>query len=207
MKPTRITVRAFGPYAGEQVFDFDHLNGRSFFLIHGPTGAGKTSILDAICFALYGEASASSAAPRTPAARACSAATTPTPPPAPTSRSTSASATSTTAPVRSPEQDRPAKKRNKDGVIPVVTQAQDATLWDRTKTTADDEPGDVIADGWSDVTEAVVGLMGFRCDQFRQVVLLPQGQFQRLLMDKSADRQAVLETLFQVHVYAGSNAR
>ena len=54
MKPLKLTVRAFGPYATEQVFDFAHLNGRSFFLIHGPTGAGKTSILDAICFALYG---------------------------------------------------------------------------------------------------------------------------------------------------------
>ncbi|MDB5303310.1 MAG: chromosome segregation protein, partial [Phycisphaerales bacterium] len=55
VKPLRLTLRAFGPYAGEQVFDFSELKGRSFFLIHGPTGAGKTSILDAICFALYGE--------------------------------------------------------------------------------------------------------------------------------------------------------
>ncbi|MDB5293829.1 MAG: sbcC, partial [Phycisphaerales bacterium] len=47
MKPLRLTLRAFGPYAGEQVFDFAELKGRSFFLIHGPTGAGKTSILDA----------------------------------------------------------------------------------------------------------------------------------------------------------------
>ena len=59
MRPIKLTVRAFGPYAGEQVFDFDALDGRSFFLIHGPTGAGKTSILDAICFALYGVASGS----------------------------------------------------------------------------------------------------------------------------------------------------
>ena len=54
MRPIKLAVQAFGPYAAEQVFDFAALEGRSFFLIHGPTGAGKTSILDAICFALYG---------------------------------------------------------------------------------------------------------------------------------------------------------
>src|SRR5438045_4829846 len=57
VRPIRLVVRAFGPYAGEQVFDFADLRGRSFFLIHGPTGAGKTSVLDAVCFALYGQAS------------------------------------------------------------------------------------------------------------------------------------------------------
>src|SRR5215468_5562187 len=60
MKPLRLILRAFGPYAGEQAFDFGSLQGRSFFLIHGPTGAGKTSILDAMCFALYGDTSGGS---------------------------------------------------------------------------------------------------------------------------------------------------
>ena len=60
MRPIKLIVRAVGPYAAEQVFDFAQLAGRSFFLIHGPTGAGKTSILDAICFALYGQASGGS---------------------------------------------------------------------------------------------------------------------------------------------------
>ena len=60
MRPIKLTVSAFGPYAGEQVFDFAALEGRNFFLIHGATGAGKTSILDAICFALYGQASGAS---------------------------------------------------------------------------------------------------------------------------------------------------
>jgi len=57
MKPLKLTLRAFGPYAGEEVLDFRDLEDRSFFLIHGPTGSGKTSILDGICFALYGETS------------------------------------------------------------------------------------------------------------------------------------------------------
>jgi len=57
MRPIRLTLHAFGPYADEQVLDFRELGNRSFFLLHGPTGAGKTTILDAMCFALYGETS------------------------------------------------------------------------------------------------------------------------------------------------------
>src|SRR5436305_1999325 len=63
MQPLRLELHAFGPYAGRQVFDFSELAGRSFFLIHGPTGAGKTSILDGICFALYGQSSGQNAGP------------------------------------------------------------------------------------------------------------------------------------------------
>ena len=57
MKPIHLKVSAFGAFAGEQEVPFSQLGGRSFFLIHGPTGAGKTSLLDAICFALYGDTS------------------------------------------------------------------------------------------------------------------------------------------------------
>src|SRR2546423_6882117 len=59
MKPLRLVVDAFGPYAGRQVLDFAELRGRSFFLIHGLTGAGKTSLLDAMCFALFGQSTGS----------------------------------------------------------------------------------------------------------------------------------------------------
>ena len=57
MKPLQLTMRAFGAYAGEQIIDFTLLGDKNFFLIHGPTGSGKTTILDAISFALYGSAS------------------------------------------------------------------------------------------------------------------------------------------------------
>jgi len=57
----RLTVTAFGPFAGTETVDFDRLAGGGLFLMHGPTGAGKTSVLDAICFALYGQASGSRA--------------------------------------------------------------------------------------------------------------------------------------------------
>ena len=57
MRPLKLKMTAFGPYSGEQEVDFTLLNKNTLFLITGPTGSGKTSIFDAICFALYGRAS------------------------------------------------------------------------------------------------------------------------------------------------------
>ena len=54
MRPRRLSMTAFGPFAKQEVICFDDLGDDPLFLIHGPTGAGKTSILDAICFALTG---------------------------------------------------------------------------------------------------------------------------------------------------------
>ena len=55
MRLHRLAVTAFGPFAGTETVDFDALAAAGLFLLHGPTGAGKTSILDAVCFALYGQ--------------------------------------------------------------------------------------------------------------------------------------------------------
>lgn len=54
MKPLKLSIQAFGPFAGKEEIDFSKLGNNPLFLINGPTGAGKSSILDAICFALYG---------------------------------------------------------------------------------------------------------------------------------------------------------
>ena len=57
MKPLRLEIQAFGPYATRQVIDFEKLSEKGMFLIKGPTGSGKTTIFDAMTFALYGGSS------------------------------------------------------------------------------------------------------------------------------------------------------
>jgi len=188
MRPLKLIMRAFGPYAQEQLLDFGVLEKCSFFLIHGPTGAGKTSILDAICFALYGETSDGERQIRH-------------------MRSDHADPGVLTEVIfdfelrgktyrvfRRPEQYRP-KKRGSG----MTKEPAKATLWKQTSVKGD--KGIVIADRWSRVNEEIERLLGFRSDQFRQVVVLPQGQFRRLLLAGSSERQQILEVLFQTGIY------
>jgi len=190
MRPIRLSLCAFGPYAAEHTFDFRELGSRSFFLIHGPTGSGKTTVLDAMCFALYGDTSGNERQARQ-------------------MRSDMADPSERTEVVfdfslgtelyrvsRSPEQERP--KQRGEGM---TTERPKATLWQRTGLVDDNGEGHVLAAKWGDVTEAVESLLGFKSDQFRQVVLLPQGQFRRLLLATSTEREAILERLFQTEFY------
>ncbi len=190
MRPIELRVRAFGPYANEQVFDFRELGNRSFFLIHGPTGSGKSSILDAVCFALYGETSGGEREARHMRSDYASAETL-------TEVSFDFSLGDRVYRVtRSPEQER-AKARGSG----TTTQRPIATLWDRTGVTDDSEEGVVLAGQWLKVTEHMERLLGFQSDQFRQVVMLPQGQFREFLLADSRERQMILEVLFQTEVY------
>ncbi len=190
MKPVKLTISAFGPYAGTQVIDFRVLGDRSFFLIHGPTGSGKTTILDAICFALYGDTSGAERKGEQ-------------------MRSDHADVTVPTEItfdfvlgadsyriLRYPEQERP-KKRGEG----VTKMAKNATLWRRTGLNDDAAEGVVLAAGWEKVTEEVEKLLGFKSSQFRQVVMLPQGEFRRLLMAETRERQAIMEILFRTEFY------
>jgi len=190
MKPVKLMLRAFGPYADTQVLDFRLLGNRSFFLIHGPTGSGKTSILDAICFALYGMASGADRQGK----RMRSDHADP-------SVSTEVAFDFILGPeqyrvTRSPERQRP-KKRG-DGK---TVEKPQATLWRRTGLTDDAREGTVLETQWSRVTERIEKILGFHSEQFRQVVMLPQGEFRKLLLADSREREDILEVLFQTEVY------
>ncbi|MPL58522.1 Nuclease SbcCD subunit C [bioreactor metagenome] len=184
MKPLYLSMTAFGPYAGEQELDFGELKNRSFFLIHGPTGAGKTTILDAMCFALYGDTSG---------ARDGKA-----------MRSDYADPAVLTEVVfdfsigadryrikRVPEQERP-KKRG-DGTTVKHAEAELYRLVELESA--------LLETGWSKVTEKIENLLGFKSAQFRQVVLLPQGDFRKLLTANSTERQEIMQMLFKTEQY------
>jgi DNA repair protein SbcC/Rad50 len=185
MKPLKLSFSAFGPYTKKNVLDFDDLKGRSFFLIHGPTGAGKTTILDAICFALYGDASGEKREAKMLRSNQAEAGE------ATEVDFTFAIGQEVYRVWRSPEQMRP-KKRG-DGL---TLSPADALLY---KVEADKEK--LLVQGYAKVTEQIEQLLGFKSSQFRQVVLLPQGEFRQLLLANSAQRQEIMETLFKTEFY------
>lgn len=189
MRPLKLVMKAFGPYAGTETVDFRRLGDHGLFLIHGPTGAGKTTILDAMCFALFGVTSGAERDGRQ-------------------MRSDYVDMSVATEVVfdfaigeeeyrvrRLPEQEV-LKRRGKGTTrLPAA-----ATLWRRTGA-AEEEEGAALAGGWQRVTEAAEELLGFKHLQFRQVVMLPQGEFRKLLLANSKEREGILETLFRTEVY------
>lgn len=184
MKPLKLTMQAFGPYADEQTLDFADLAGRSFFLICGPTGAGKTSVLDGMCYALYGETSGERDGKQMRSDHA--ALTTPT-----RVAFEFAVGGRTYRVTRSPEQERP--KRRGQGMKRESAKAELLQLDGDTETP--------LATSLREVGERIERILGFRGDQFRQVVMLPQGRFRELLVAGSTEREKILEHLFRTHVY------
>lgn len=187
MRPERLRISAFGPYAGEEDMDFSVLENHTLFLICGPTGAGKSTILDAMCYALYGKTSGA---------------------------------------VRSGEDLRSnyvgydrktyvefdfAIGDRHYRIYRSPTQLLERQKGDRSKPVehkgkADfyeiDEEGREKAHITSKgVDSAVEKLLGVGLEQFRQIILLPQGDFRKLLLADSSDRQKIMEQLFQTGIY------
>ncbi len=191
MKPLKLFFSAFGPYAGEQSLDFADLRGHSFFLIHGNTGTGKTTILDAICYALYGDTSGKE---RSADDMRCQLAALATPT---VVRLDFSLGEKIYRIERLPQQIRPRKKG--EGT---TLDDPKATLWERTLCTDDAQEGVVLAGLPTTVTNRMVELLGFKSEQFRQVIMLPQGKFRDLLIAESRQREAILETLFGTEYYS-----
>ena len=190
MKPIKLTINAFGPFAGEQVIDFRKLGDRSFFLIHGPTGAGKTTILDAVCFALFGE---SSGAER----KAEDLRSDYTNSSMPTEVTLDFVLGSSVYRIRRrPAHERPSKRG--EGT---TLEKRNAILWNRTGILDDAIEGKIIAQTWDEVRDNVKQLLGFDSAQFRQVIMLPQDKFQKLLKANSSEREDLFKVLFNTHVY------
>lgn len=191
MIPLRLVMRAFGPYAGEEVIDFERFGEQPLFLIHGPTGAGKTSILDAITYALYGESSGAARKGQTLRSHHAD-------PQVPTE---------VILDFRLGAEHYRAQ-RTLDHIRPklrgegTTTAPARATLWQRTGLDNLETEGTVLAAQPSPVTTAVEELLGFRAEQFRQVIMLPQYQFQKFLTAGSEDRLKILDTLFSTELYA-----
>ena len=185
MKPISLTIEAFGPYRDSVTLDFSTLQDHSMFLISGPTGAGKTSILDAMVYALYGEPSGE--VRKIDAIRSDFAE-----PERMTRVDFSFAIGEAQYRVERLPKQLVAKKRGTG----MREQNASATVYEMK-----DGEWKVIATSAAAIRDTVKGIIGFRKDQFLQVVLLPQGEFRKLLVASTSEREELLHTLFRTELY------
>lgn len=195
MRPIKLTLSAFGPYGGVESIDFREATDTGLFGIYGPTGSGKSSIFSAIAFALFGEGAKEEQGIAT-------------------MRSDFATDTLLTEVSlqfelgakryyvrRIPDQPRP-KARGEGQTM----QPHAAWLFDVSSVAIDDVGPDCCGVPLAerkvgDVVRLVEELLGYGAQQFRQIVLLPQGRFERFLVSNSKDRLDILRELFDVSLY------
>ena len=185
MRPLKLTISAFGPYAGRIQLDFEALGTGGLYLITGDTGAGKTTIFDAISFALFGEASGSNREPGMLRSKYADPAT-------PTEvellfRYAGKEYTVT----RNPEYMRP-KAKGKDKGEVLTKQAADARLV---------YPDGHVVTKLREVNNAVKEILGIDREQFAQVAMIAQGDFLKLLLADTKERQKIFRSIFHTNLY------
>jgi exonuclease SbcC len=181
MRIHRLAISAFGPFAGTEEIDFDRLSAHGLFLLNGPTGAGKTSVLDAVCFALYGSVPGA----RQEGKRLRSDHAEPSLEPAVTCEFSAQGRHFEV--TRSPAWDKPSA-RGKNGF---TTQQAKTLLRERIGGTWTERSGRNDEAG-----AEITALLGMDREQFTRVVMLPQGDFAAFLRSKAADRLELLQKLF-----------
>ncbi|MBO5313225.1 MAG: SMC family ATPase [Clostridia bacterium] len=181
MRPTKLIMSAFGPYAGRTELDMDKLGKNGLYLITGDTGAGKTTVFDAIAFALYGEASGSNRESSMLRSKYANDDT-------PTYVELTFMSKGKEYTVRrNPEYTRP--KSRGEGV---------------TKESAGAEliyPDGRIVSKTKDVTNAIIEIIGVDRGQFSQIAMIAQGDFLKLLLAGTEDRKKIFQRLFQTRGY------
>ena len=184
MRPIKLTMEAFGPFLSETV-DFDAF-GDNLFLISGVTGSGKTTIFDGICYALYGEASGDDRLPDgmksdfAPVGTAC--------------------AVTLIFDVRGKIyriRRMPHQQMFNSHHTGLKEQKHEAELWQLEKNGSDK----LLCNNITDIKNKISELLGLNASQFRQIVMLPQGRFSRLLKAGEKERADLLKTLFPMTFY------
>ena len=184
MRPHKLVMKAFGPFAKETVVDFDAM-GNNVYLISGDTGAGKTTIFDAIVYALYGKASGNGRS----------------------SLGTEAFHSDYAKHGKNREEMRVELTFSEAGRTFTVlrrmywgvkgdsqSSSKEAVLTENGTTLASSTKKESSAD--NDVTTKITEIVGLDADQFRRIIMLAQGEFRRFLEAKSDDRGDILGKLF-----------
>ncbi|MFJ2419521.1 AAA family ATPase [Streptomyces brevispora] len=188
MRLHKLGITAFGPFGATQEIDFDALCAAGIFLLHGPTGAGKTSVLDAVCYGLYGAVPGARQSPGTSLRSDHAPADLPT-----EIRLELTVGGRRLEITRSPAQPRPKKKG--DGYTTEKAQS-------RLREYVPDEGWRALSRSHQEIGEEITRLIGMSRDQFCQVVLLPQGDFARFLRSDAEARGKLLGRLFDTRRFA-----
>ncbi|MFD8209728.1 AAA family ATPase [Streptomyces sp. NPDC059695] len=194
MRLHRLEITAFGPFGTPQTVDFDALSAAGLFLLHGPTGAGKTSVLDAVCFALYGSVPGVRQNPGT-SLRSDHA---------PVGTYTEVLLELTVGERRLEITRRPAQQRPKKRGGGFTTEK--AQTWLRAYDPATGEWAG-LSRSHQEIGEEITQLVGMSREQFCQVVLLPQGDFARFLRADAEARGKLLGRLFDTRRFAAVEDR
>ena len=181
MRPLSLTISAFGPYASEATLDMRALGESGLYLIGGDTGAGKSTIFDAISFALYGEALTEGRHGESLRSRYA----------APTAATfvelTFAYADKEYTVRRNPEYTRLSKKGNTQ-----TKERPGATLT---------LPSGQTVNGVKNVGDAITEILGVSAEQFVGITMIAQGDFRRLLLSATEDRRRIFRRLFRTDRY------
>ena len=179
MRPIKLVMSAFGPYKDEEKIDFKELNGRNIFVISGKTGAGKTTIFDAITYALYGEASGESRE-------------------VDSFRSDFANDEVETFVELEFELKREIYKLKR---IPrqLKKKSRGEGYTEKSAEAILEMPDGKIITKANNVNSKVIELMGITKEQFKQIVMLPQGEFKKLLLADSSEREGIFRKIFDTY--------
>ena len=188
MRPIKIVISAFGPYAETMpAIDFEQFEEQGLFLVAGDTGAGKTTIFDAICFALYGTTSGTYRDTKNLRSEY-----------AKDSVESYVDFYFTHQGRQYHVWRRPAYERKKLRGTGTVSEKEKAVLYEEEK---------VPVEGLSNVNNAVIELLGINEKQFKQIAMIAQGEFWALLNAKTDERTEILRTIFMTNAYKAIELR
>lgn len=195
MRPIRLTLNAFGPYAGKEIVDFTHALDAGIFGIYGDTGAGKTTIFDGIAFALFGQSSGAERVSDDMLSHY-----------ADPKEITYVELVFELGEKRYVARRIPRQERATIHGDGTTSQAHEAYLFDASGLTLDqitgDNSGEMLSEKKTSLVDPMIKeLLGYDAAQFRQIVLLPQGEFRKILTASSDDRSPILKRLFDVSLY------
>ncbi|GGF09862.1 nuclease SbcCD subunit C [Halobacillus andaensis] len=186
MRALHLTVKAFGPFKEKQTIDFSQLGSETIFLVTGPTGAGKTTIFDAMCFALYGRASGTDRDQDTLKSHF--------------SNEEDTTIVDFTFMLRGKQyriERMPKQWRKKERGEGYKEEPTKAHLYQQ-------HNGEerLLASKIKEVNEMIEELLRLDYDQFRKMIMIPQGEFRKLISENSKEREEILQKIFRTQFYS-----